>query len=548
VSLRSRLLLALGVGLVLALLVAGVATYRELRTFLLAQVDHGLQTSVMTIRGHGPDGAGGAPGPGGPGGPANQGAANDQFASSEGGSGECNLPRLDPQTYLQVRSSSGPVCADLAYQAGPQTTCSPRLPAEITGFSAANSPGGDPTVYFNAPSEQTGGPEFRVLATELSGGQQLVLAVPLSATYATLHHLLLIELAVAAAALVLAGLVGTWLVHVGFRPLRDIERTAGAIADGDLSHRVPGPNGKTEVGRLAIALNVMLGRIQQAFAARDATEAALRQSEGRLRQFVADASHELRTPVAAVSAYAELFERGADSRPQDLARVMHGIRNETSRMGHLVEDLLLLARLDESRPLERSPVDLGDIARHAVEAAQAVGPQWQLRVDASEPVMVSGDASRLRQVLDNLLANVRAHTPPGSTAAVAVSRAGDQAIVEVSDNGPGISADDAARLFERFYRADASRSRASGGAGLGLSIVAAIVAAHGGTVAAAPVPAPGHGAVFTVRVPAAGEDATASAPAARVDPTAGGSGREDPAGDHRPGPPAGTGPPPAGAG
>ena len=152
------------------------------------------------------------------------------------------------------------------------------------------------------------------------------------------------------------------------------------------------------------------------------TETALRQSEGRLRQFVADASHELRTPVAAVSAYAELFERGAESRPQDLARVMHGIRNETARMGHLVEDLLLLARLDESRPLERSPVDLVEIARQAVEAAGAVGPEWRLGVEASEPVIVAGDASRLRQVVDNLLANVRAHTPPGTTATVAVSR------------------------------------------------------------------------------------------------------------------------------
>ncbi len=502
-SLRSRLLAALGVGLVLALLVAGVATYRELRTFLLAQVDHGLQTSALTITGHGPGGPGG---PGGSGGPEGQGALNGQLASPEGGSGECNLPRLDPQTYLQVRTGSEPVCAELAYQPDGDRTYSPRLPTEITGFSARNDPGGNPTVYFNAPSEQKGGPEFRVRASELSGGQQLVLAVPLSATYETLHHLLLVELAVAAAALVLAGLVGTWLVHVGFRPLRDIERTAGAIAEGDLSHRVPGSNRKTEVGRLATALNVMLGRIQQAFAARDATETELRQSEGRLRQFVADASHELRTPVAAVSAYAELFERGAESRPQDLARVMHGIRNETARMGHLVEDLLLLARLDESRPLERSPVDLVEIARQAVEAAGAVGPEWRLGVEASEPVIVAGDASRLRQVVDNLLANVRAHTPPGTTATVAVSRAGDQAIVEVRDDGPGISADDAVRLFERFYRADASRSRASGGAGLGLSIVRAIVAAHGGTVAAAPAPAPGHGAFFTIRMPAAGGD------------------------------------------
>jgi two-component system OmpR family sensor kinase len=196
---------------------------------------------------------------------------------------------------------------------------SPRLPATITGFSVKNDPGGEPTIYFNAPSADKGGPEFRVRASELTNGDQLILAVPLTNTYATLHRLLLIELAVSGGAIILAGMIGWWLVRLGLRPLRDIEQTAGAIARGQLDQRVPGDNRPTEVGRLAGALNIMLGRIQDAFAVRDATEAALRQSEGRLRQFVADASHELRTPVAAVSAYAELFERGAESRPQDLA-------------------------------------------------------------------------------------------------------------------------------------------------------------------------------------------------------------------------------------
>jgi two-component system OmpR family sensor kinase len=243
----------------------------------------------------------------------------------------------------------------------------------------------------------------------------------------------------------------------------------------------------------------MLGRIQDAFAARDSTEMALRQSEGRLRRFVADASHELRTPVAAVSAYAELFERGASSRPEDLARVMSGIRGETARMGHLVEDLLLLARLDESRPLDRAPVDVAAVAADAVEAATAVGPDWPLEFQAAGPVVVSGDRSRLRQVFDNLLANVRAHTPPGTETTITVARRGGEAVCEVSDNGPGISAENADRLFERFFRADPSRSRASGGAGLGLSIVAAIVAAHGGRVAATPGPA--GGATFTIWLP-----------------------------------------------
>jgi two-component system OmpR family sensor kinase len=488
VSLRSRLLLALGVVVVAALLAADVATYSALRSFLLNQVDQSLQLD------HGPieecllSGCSGGP-PGTAGG-----------LGGGGGGGGGGPFRLAPGTFLEVRPLSGTQAEYPAIESNEQL--SPRLAATITGFSVKNDLGGEPTIYFNAPSADKGGPEFRVRASELSNGDQLILAIPLSDTYATLHRLLLIELAVSGGAIILAGMIGWWLVRLGLRPLRDIERTAGAIANGQLDQRVPGDTRPTEVGRLANALNIMLGRIQDAFAVRDTTEAALRQSEGRLRQFVADASHELRTPVAAVSAYAELFERGAESRPQDLARVMRGIRGETARMGHLVEDLLLLARLDESRPIERSEVDLVEVAIEAVAAAKAVGPQWPLKVEASLPVLVHGDRGRLRQVFDNLLSNVRAHTPPGTTATIAISQVGDDAVFVVADDGPGISAEDATRLFERFFRADPSRSRASGGAGLGLSIVAAIVAAHGGTVGAAS--AAGGGAVFTVRLPAAG--------------------------------------------
>jgi two-component system OmpR family sensor kinase len=318
---------------------------------------------------------------------------------------------------------------------------------------------------------------------------------------------LLIELAVTGGALVLAGVVGWWLVRIGLRPLAAIERSAVTVAGGELGHRVPGESDRTEVGRLAGALNVMLGRIESAFAARDATEAKLRRSEGRMRRFVADASHELRTPLTAVSAYAELFERGADRRPEDLGRVMSGIRSETSRMSHLVDDLLLLARMDEGRPLEKKPLELVGLAAEAVEAASTVGPEWPVHLEAHEPVEVLGDRARLRQVLDNLLSNVRAHTPPGTTATVRVVRDGASALCEVEDDGPGIPPEEASRLFERFYRSDASRSRASGGTGLGLSIVAAITEAHGG--AASVRPANGRGSVFVVRLPAS-EAVTAS--------------------------------------
>ena len=223
-------------------------------------------------------------------------------------------------------------------------------------------------------------------------------------------------------------------------------------------------------------------------------------SDRRLRRFVADASHELRTPLAAVSAYAELFHRGADKRPDDLARAMTGISRESDRMKELVEDLLLLARLDEGQPLERAPVELGELAAEAVETARALDPSRPLDLQA-EPAVVLGDRASLRRVLDNLLGNVRSHTPPGTPAHVRVSSMNGSAVLEVSDEGPGLPPEELGRVFHRFYRADSSRSRESGGVGLGLSIVAAIAEAHAGTVSVAA--APGGGAIFRVELPLA---------------------------------------------
>jgi two-component system OmpR family sensor kinase len=218
---------------------------------------------------------------------------------------------------------------------------------------------------------------------------------------------------------------------------------------------------------------------------------------------VADASHELRTPIAAVSAYAELFERGAAQHAEDLPRVFTGIRAETTRMEHLVNDLLTLARFDEGLPLQIVPTELVGLGADAVHTATTVGPQWPVQFSASHPVEVMGDPIRLRQVVDNLLANVRAHTPEGTPATVHVGQEGSTAEIVVKDNGPGMPSEEAARVFERFYRVDASRARSHGGSGLGLSIVAAIVAAHGGTVSASS--APGQGMSVTVRIPVIGE-------------------------------------------
>ena len=505
-SLRGRLLAAIGVVAVLALVAADIATYSSLRSFLLGRIDASLQASHVPVE---QSVTGGGPGPFAPGGAGPGGGAGLEGGpppDRDGGGGSPSLLQLAPGTFVEVRSSSGQVVmSQPAYERG-GTGYSPLLPARITGYSAGANPGGEPTIYFDAASARAGGPEFRVRASEIGEGQVLVLAVSLADTSGTLHHLLAIELAVTAGALALAGLAGWWLVRLGLRPLVNIEATAGRIAAGELSSRVPGEDRRTEVGRLAGALNVMLGRIEAAFSQRDATEAALRQSESRMRSFVADASHELRTPIAAVSAYAELFGRGADSKPEDLARLMEGIHSETGRMSRLVEDLLLLARMDEGLPLERMPVELVGLAAEAVDAARAVGPEWRVTLEADRPVEVTGDQSRLRQIIDNLLANVRAHTPSGTRAVVRVEVADGDAVMSVTDDGPGLTGEQAERVFERFYRVDTSRSRASGGAGLGLSIVAAIAGAHGGTVAAgAPGPGPAGpaGARFEVRLPLA---------------------------------------------
>lgn len=502
-SLRSRLVLAVAAIALIALVVADVATYSSLRSFLYDRVDQSLQQTANSLTpalqhvgllgATAPDDEP----PGGPHGSPSHGDNDDQPSGV--------VQTQAPGYSVEVRGPTGTTSFP-SYQEG-GSAYSPKLPTRLTGFSSGTG-GHPPQASFTVPSTKADGPEFRVLAVQEPGGYTLIVGEPLSGTEDTLNRLLLIELVVTAAALVAAVLLGLWLVRVGLRPLADVEDTAERIAEGELYQRVPGENDRTEVGRLARTINMMLGRIEQAFADRDATEAALRRSEERLRRFVADASHELRTPLAAVTAYAELFERGARDHPEDLSRAMAGIRNQADKMGRLVEDLFLLARLDEGLPLERQPVDLVDVATDAVRTASAVGPSWPVRLEASGPVTVIGDEARLRQVLDNLLANVRTHTPEGTEATVTVRRMdGGGAELEVADRGPGLGPGDAQRIFERFYRADASRSRASGGTGLGLSIVAAIVAAHGGAVSAAD--RPGGGTVVTLRLPLAPTPSTA---------------------------------------
>jgi two-component system OmpR family sensor kinase len=305
-------------------------------------------------------------------------------------------------------------------------------------------------------------------------------------------ELMFVQSVVTVMVLGVVALLGWRSVRRGMRPLEEIAATAGAIGAGDLTRRVPTAGQPTEISRLATALNAMLGQLETAFRGREA-------SEQRLRQFIADASHELRTPIATIRAYAELFRRGAASRPEELATVLRRIETETERMGLLVDELLLLARLDQGRPLDRVPVDLVALAADAVTAAQAVGPSHPLTLDVVSPVTVTGDPARIRQALDNLLANVRQHTPPGTAATVRVAPVGDAAVLEVCDRGPGLSTVEREQVFERFYRADPARSRHSGGVGLGLAIVAAVASAHGGS---ATVHArAGGGTAFRLRLP-----------------------------------------------
>ncbi|MCW3045066.1 MAG: two-component sensor histidine kinase [Actinobacteria bacterium] len=353
---------------------------------------------------------------------------------------------------------------------------------------------------FSAKSSASGDVRYEVQVSNL-GSSTAVVALPENVSK-TLANLVWVELLVGLGVLAATAALGSWLVRLGLRPLVEIEGTAGKIAAGDLTERVARADDRTEVGRLGQALNAMMSRIEAAFEERRASEAALRASEERLRRFVSDASHELRTPVASVRAYSELFRRGAARHPEDLPRLMARIESEAARMGLLVEDLLLLTRLDQGRPLEMAPVDLGALAADSVEAARIIDPERPITLHVEGSVEVIGDRDRLRQVTDNLLANVRTHTPPAAAASVTVRLAGDRAIVEVADSGPGIDPEDAEHIFERFFRSDPSRARDRGGSGLGLSIVAAITAAHGGTASATNRPGPGGGAIFTINLPA----------------------------------------------
>lgn len=461
-SLRTRLLLGL-LGLVSVGLVASdLITHRFLQSFLMDRLDEQVQAAVDPVA--------------------------SRLSAGERRSPPLNRTAVPGGTYGAVVDNDGNVAVSRPFGYEGEDLESLPQPKVTVGDLRRREP-------FTTPAVERGAPGFRVLVVPLSANDNLIVAVPMNDVVQTLRRLVLIELVTTAAVLAGVGGLALVVVRAGLRPLEDIGRTAGAIAEGDLSRRVERAEPGTEVGRLGLSLNAMLSQIQAAFEARQA-------SEDRLRRFVADASHELRTPLTSIRGYAEMFRRGASDRPEDLASSMRRIEEESARMGVLVDDLLLLARLDQGRPLERRPVDLTRVAADAVADAQAVEPERTITLETSDSplgTMVLGDELRLRQVAANLLANARQHTPPTAAVRVGVRRDNGSVVLEVADEGPGLLSEEAAKVFERFYRADPARNRNQGGTGLGLSIVAAVAEAHGGRARVESVP--GQGARFWVELP-----------------------------------------------
>jgi two-component system OmpR family sensor kinase len=479
-TLRLRLLIAL-VGIVaVGLIVADVVTFTSLRSYLFSQVDQQLQSAPAPVAR----------------------ALQECLSQEETPFGQftpgtnCELrvtEGIPAGTFGQLRESDGTVLFSACFFTGRAASSSPGLPARIPVSESADS-----ASVFSVTGTGCESASYNGIAVAINQGTTapfvVVVAVPLTAVNQTLGRLALIEILVSLALLAALGALAWWIVRRGLRPLDEMATTAGAIAAGDLSRRVADADAHTEVGKLGIALNTMLSEIEQAFAARTA-------SEERLRRFLADASHELRTPLTSIRGYAELFDRGVRDHPEDLATSMRHIREDANRMSVLVDDLLLLARLDRQRPLAQDQVDLADVTAAAVNAARLRAPERTISLESPSAAWLVGDADRLRQVVDNLIGNAIQHTPAGTPIEVRLHADPSSVGVEVTDHGPGIPAEQHERIFEPFHRADPSRARTSGGVGLGLAIVAAIVRAHGGRVGVASNGS--GGATFWVQIPRA---------------------------------------------
>jgi two-component system OmpR family sensor kinase len=495
--LRTKLITSVLVLVILALVAISISTVAVLRSYLTTRND----TQIVQALGN----------------------ISPNVYQAMGGNSPGYLYPLRGQPYfyagLQLNDKQLLPDPDPGGLSGPGNGQTPSVPSVPVGKAWATANAGQP-ITVNSVS----GPDsWRIAATPTTyDGQEvtLVIAYDLGPINLEIRRLILIELIVGAAIVVVLAAVGVGVVQANLRPLNDIELTAGEIARGHLEHRIPELDPRTEIGGLGHSLNAMLAQIEQAFHAQRRSEQAAHESEERMRRFIADASHELRTPLTTIRGFAEYYrQRGGVSRTprpvsdlasgslsgDDIDRLMHRLESEAARMGLLVEDLLQLARLDQQRPLDLGPVDLLTLAADAVQDARIVAPDRSVDLIIGRGAfIIEGDEPRLRQVLANLVNNAIAHTPKGTSIRVRIRSdalpSGEPAVLlDVEDDGQGMTEDQAQRVFERFYRADAARNRSSGGTGLGLAIVAGLVEAHGGTVSVRT--APGEGADFQVRLP-----------------------------------------------
>jgi two-component system, OmpR family, sensor kinase len=482
-SLRSRLLISVVLLFTIALVVAAAAIYGEQRSYLYGHLDQRVVAAAAPISyvlGIEPRLLSGGPAV------TNRAGVGHAVVSPLGRGLAGFVPSGTFGEFVgnDGRVRRGPVLASYGEKPPPR----PAIPERILNAQ----PNGSPRL-FTVSSTPRSHVRFRVAAVALdSGAGTIIVAVPLREVDQTLDELVIVEaLVVAAVLIVLVGLAWA-VIRVSLRPLDQIGRVAGEITEGDLGRRVSPATPRTEVGRLGLSLNLMLVRLEEAFADRA-------RSEEVRRQFLADASHELRTPLASIRGYAELFRLGPARDPAALERAMARIESEAARMGKLVDDLMLLARLDELPESPRDVIDLSELAAHAVTDARAMAPARTVTLRAPASVCVLGDVDGLRQVLANLLSNAVIHTPDDAPVEVRVFGERGTAVVEVGDHGSGLPPGAEDHVFERFWRADEGRTRGPGGSGLGLSIVREIVDAHGGSVSARN--RHGRGAVFTVRLP-----------------------------------------------
>jgi|694.fasta_scaffold28211_8 two-component system OmpR family sensor kinase len=467
-SLRNRLILASVVLASFAIIASDFAANAALRTYLISQVDDQLinisSTSLNRL-----DRAGIAP--------LEADDKNSPFKILE------PLRGVPTATSITLLDIDGNLIGQVGGELGGKNFA-------VTGMKID-----EVSQYKNRPftiEGKDGQPDIRALAQMLPTGMgSVIVADSLEKVDKTLSQLRFLFLILGLIALITIAMAARWIIALGLKPLEAVEDTAEAIAAGDLSARLPAAKPDTEVGRLTTSLNTMLARIEESFTARV-------ESENKLRRFVADASHELRTPLTAIRGFAELHRQGAVVGEEKTKELINRIEKESVRMSSLVEDLLLLARLDQSRELAKEPVDLNTLITEAVASARAAGPNHpiEIKLEASE-IFVLGDSQRIHQVIANLLANARAHTPNGTEISITAMQGVSETTIAVSDKGPGLSKADQDRIFERFYRADPSRVRNSGeGSGLGLSIVDAVMKAHGGYVSVKSEI--GQGATFTL--------------------------------------------------